>query len=185
MTREMYESLALTDLKAIAKKRGMKRTTGLKKAELIDAMMAQDVEDAKAAQEERARAAQVRQEERAKAAQTQQEERGRGASNQQPERNAQSQQPERRNPQQTSRERQRGEVRGRDRENAQDTPQFQPQQPRQPYGRGIRPDTPIQHKDEFARDLDSGELANGILEVMPDGYGFIRCENYLPGENDV
>ena len=33
--------------------------------------------------------------------------------------------------------------------------------------------------------LDSGEKANGILEVMPDGYGFIRCENYLPGENDV
>ena len=28
-------------------------------------------------------------------------------------------------------------------------------------------------------------MANGILEVMPDGYGFIRCENYLPGENDV
>ncbi|MDY5776022.1 MAG: transcription termination factor Rho, partial [Lachnospiraceae bacterium] len=24
-----------------------------------------------------------------------------------------------------------------------------------------------------------------ILEVMPDGYGFIRCENYLPGEKDV
>lgn len=27
--------------------------------------------------------------------------------------------------------------------------------------------------------------AQGILEVMPDGYGFIRCENFLPGENDV
>ena len=27
--------------------------------------------------------------------------------------------------------------------------------------------------------------ANGILEVMPDGYGFIRSANYLPGENDV
>ena len=33
--------------------------------------------------------------------------------------------------------------------------------------------------------LDSGITANGILEVMPDGYGFIRCENYLPGEHDV
>ena len=33
--------------------------------------------------------------------------------------------------------------------------------------------------------LDSGEKANGILEVMPDGFGFIRCENFLPGENDV
>ena len=33
--------------------------------------------------------------------------------------------------------------------------------------------------------LDSGKEANGILEVMPDGFGFIRCENYLPGENDI
>lgn len=28
-------------------------------------------------------------------------------------------------------------------------------------------------------------IASGILEVMQDGYGFIRCENFLPGENDV
>lgn len=33
--------------------------------------------------------------------------------------------------------------------------------------------------------LDSGVTAHGILEVMPDGYGFIRSDNYLPGENDV
>lgn len=26
---------------------------------------------------------------------------------------------------------------------------------------------------------------NGILEVMQDGFGFIRSDNYLPGENDV
>lgn len=32
---------------------------------------------------------------------------------------------------------------------------------------------------------DNGPEANGILEVMPDGYGFIRCANYLPGDNDV
>lgn len=34
-------------------------------------------------------------------------------------------------------------------------------------------------------ELDSGIAANGILEVMPDGFGFIRCENFLPGDNDV
>ena len=33
--------------------------------------------------------------------------------------------------------------------------------------------------------LDSGYTANGILEVMQDGFGFIRSDNYLPGENDV
>ena len=33
--------------------------------------------------------------------------------------------------------------------------------------------------------LDSGCSVSGILEVMPDGFGFIRSDNYLPGENDV
>lgn len=33
--------------------------------------------------------------------------------------------------------------------------------------------------------LDSGETKEGILEVLPDGYGFIRCDNFLPGEHDV
>lgn len=33
--------------------------------------------------------------------------------------------------------------------------------------------------------LDSGMVARGIIEVLPDGYGFIRSDNYLPGENDV
>lgn len=34
-------------------------------------------------------------------------------------------------------------------------------------------------------ELASGEMADGILEVMPEGYGFIRCDNFLPGERDV
>ena len=33
--------------------------------------------------------------------------------------------------------------------------------------------------------LDSGIAVSGILEVLPDGYGFIRSANYLPGEKDV
>ena len=39
-------------------------------------------------------------------------------------------------------------------------------------------------KAEFGQ-LDSGIEANGILEVLADGYGFIRSDNYMPGENDV
>ena len=34
-------------------------------------------------------------------------------------------------------------------------------------------------------ELDSGIKAQGILEVMPEGFGFIRSANYLPGDNDV
>lgn len=33
--------------------------------------------------------------------------------------------------------------------------------------------------------LDSGIEVNGILEVMPEGFGFIRSDNYLPGDNDI
>ena len=44
---------------------------------------------------------------------------------------------------------------------------------------------PVDINQEEILDLDSGMEANGILEVMPDGFGFIRCENFLPGDNDV
>ncbi len=37
---------------------------------------------------------------------------------------------------------------------------------------------------EGPRDTDAKE-AQGILEVMADGYGFIRSENFMPGEQDV
>ena len=40
-------------------------------------------------------------------------------------------------------------------------------------------------KEEESDELDSKIPAHGILEIMPDGFGFIRCENYLPGEQDV
>lgn len=41
-------------------------------------------------------------------------------------------------------------------------------------------------KQEYDPELvDPSAEANGILEVLAEGYGFIRCANYLPGENDV
>ncbi|MCF0130349.1 MAG: transcription termination factor Rho [Pseudobutyrivibrio sp.] len=33
--------------------------------------------------------------------------------------------------------------------------------------------------------MDGLSPASGILEVMSDGFGFIRCDNYLPGTEDV
>jgi transcription termination factor Rho len=111
MTKERYESLALQNLREIAKKRGMKKISTLKKADLIEALLKKDEEDA----------AQL-------AAQN------------------------------------GGKI---------------------PRSEQKKPDTPIVHKNELPSELDSGQIANGILEVMPDGYGFIRCANYLPGENDI
>ncbi len=40
-------------------------------------------------------------------------------------------------------------------------------------------------KPENPNQAAAEEPAHGILEVMQDGFGFIRCENYMPGENDV
>ena len=36
-----------------------------------------------------------------------------------------------------------------------------------------------------ARSIDSGEEVTGVLEIMPDGYGFLRRENYIQGPRDV
>lgn len=48
------------------------------------------------------------------------------------------------------------------------------------------PAEPMQEEfDPNSPEAQGGSKAHGILEVMPDGFGFIRCENYLPGENDV
>ena len=111
MTKERYESLALQNLKEIAKNRGMKKISTLKKAELIEALLKKDEEDALLLASQNG-----------------------------------------------------GRI---------------------PKTEQKKPDAPIIHKNEFASELDSGQIANGILEVMPDGYGFIRCANYLPGENDI
>lgn len=51
------------------------------------------------------------------------------------------------------------------------------------------PPAPIPYADttkSFAESqLDSGETKEGVLEVLPDGYGFLRTENFLPGPGDI
>ena len=125
--REKYESLALTDLKEIAKARGIKGTSTMKKADLVEAMLLQDEKD-KASEQT------TRKEEAAQTADS------------------------------SEREAVKNAEAGKEKA-------------------GEKNDVATQEK--YPAELDSGITANGILEVMPDGYGFIRCENYLPGENDV
>lgn len=104
--REKYESLALADLKAIAKARGIKGTSTMKKAQIVALMLAEDEKDKAAGKDVTVKS-----------------------------------------------------VAPAKKENAEE--------------------------EKFPAELDSGITASGILEVMSDGFGFIRCENYLPGENDV
>ena len=38
---------------------------------------------------------------------------------------------------------------------------------------------------EIALDLEGAEYSMGILEMLPDGYGFLRVNNYTAGEGDI
>ena len=129
--REKYESLALADLKEIAKARGIKGTSTMKKAEVVEAMLAQDEKDKAEGKEAPVRTSA---------------------------------------PTGTRREHPRREE-GAPREEGASTYRKQ--------------ESAAADEDKFLAELDSGVTAKGILEVMSDGFGFIRCENYLPGENDV
>ena len=107
--REKYESLAVAVLRDLAKSRGIEGISAMKKADLVEAMLALDEKEKNAKVAETEEKPVEKQEEKT----------------------------EKNNPEDT------------------------------------------------LSSLDSGVTANGILEVMADGYGFIRCANYLPGENDV
>lgn len=120
--REKYESLALVDLKEIAKLRGIKGVSTMKKADLVEAMLREDEKD-KAQGKDISVKSVV------------------------PKKTEQSEKPEK-------------------------------------SGRTENM-TSANEEEKFPAELDSGIMAHGILEVMSDGFGFIRCENYLPGENDV
>ena len=160
--REKYESLSLAALRDIAKARGLKGISGLRKAQLVDAMLAEDERIAALKQVNTSAAGDAK--ETAAAGSLSREEEPAA------------------NP---SREEKPAEKLGREGRPAQNLPREEkeerkPREYRNTRTREHRNQPPI---DEAS--LDSGVIADGILEVMQDGYGFIRCENYLPGENDV
>ena len=63
----------------------------------------------------------------------------------------------------------------------EDEPKQEPQLEAPPEIAAAKPSRRPQNRMES---LDSGILASGVLEVMPDGFGFLRKENYLPGTKD-
>ncbi len=42
-----------------------------------------------------------------------------------------------------------------------------------------------EQRQNLLEQLDSGIIEEGVLEVLPEGYGFLRMENYLPGTKDI
>nr|WP_177297846.1 transcription termination factor Rho [uncultured Blautia sp.] len=132
--REKYESLSLATLKDLAKARGLKGISVLRKPELIQRMLQED------------------------------EKEGQNHPSEKEKTEAPAEQPV-----SAEKEERREESR----------PRYQ--------NHSFRQNNYAQDNSasQDTAQLDSGEKANGILEVLPDGYGFIRCENFLPGENDI
>ena len=162
--REKYESLSVTVLRDVAKSRGLKHLSGLKKKELVELMLEEDKKDA--LKEKSSGETQEGTTGRAKEKTTGRTEDKRMQTIEH--KDARSIQP-REN---------RGEYAERPGTEGHGEPgEHRERKP----GKIITPDGIEIDNPE----LDSGISAHGILEVMPDGYGFIRCENYLPGENDV
>ena len=182
--REKYESLALVQLKELAKVRGLKGTSTMKKAEIVEAMLA---EDERLKKEEEARAAEARKE---------------AAKSEEPEKQERTERPVRqernyrqdRNSRPEGGYRSRNDMQGRGENAARPDEQGRTENGAEAVGarseaysreRSFNPNNAAYDESQYPKELDSGIEASGILEVMPDGYGFIRCENFMPGENDV
>ena len=143
---KQYEAMSLVSLKEIAKDKGLKNISSLRKQELIDKLVAFDAENhADAAKEEVV--PQVKQDSRQEVRQASIE-------------------------QAVHTENSGKSIAGHGSTN----------------GTSMHKERNNHNTNTMNRDLeqlDSGVIKQGILEVLPDGYGFIRCDNYLPGENDV
>ena len=158
--KENYEQMSLAELRECAKQKGMKSISTLRKSELISRLMTYDsLSVSKPTQTVEKPSKSVEK------------------TVQQP-----AQQPV-----------QRAEKQNHDGRRNQDVrpaqPVYQTQQSNQTQqtqqAQQTQPAQADKQEEAEKEHLDSGIVANGILEVLTEGYGFIRCENYLPGENDV
>lgn len=143
MMREKYESLPLSELRQVAKARGLKGISTLRKDELVARMVAEDEK-----------------EKTEKTDKTDKEENGTA---------------------------ERSVQRFEKRERTDSAERHERAEKNEKYDTGkprLGTDGEDHPKTDFQA-LDSGQEAVGILEVLADGYGFIRSDNFLPGENDV
>ncbi len=188
MTREQYESLSAVVLRDLAKQRGLKSLSGLKKGELIDLMLEEDrrVEESQGENtsfdtvaDEKKKANQSQIEEVHSTKSDKPKENGDSRrKNFHSEENGDNGRRKKSIQSQNNEERNTGRYERADRNERVERSER--------FDRGMSDSEENYHSDlQNNQELDSGVTADGILEVMPDGYGFIRCENYLPGDNDV
>lgn len=211
MTREKYESLPLSTLKALAKSRNMKGISTLRKEALIERMLEEDQKENQKNMEE---PAVLKEEKKTETVQDQNQEpqekredgmerQNRGTSEngtarlyQRPryvrreERSENGERQEYRPRAPHFNERRFQEPRNYNQNNREEEQRQEPRQEagqemrQEPLCQEARPETRQEPRQETST-LDSGQEACGILEVMPDGFGFIRSDNYMPGDSDV
>ena len=211
MTREKYESLPLSTLKALAKSRNMKGISTLRKEALIERMLEEDQKENQKNMEE---PAVLKEEKKTETVQDQnqepQEKREDGMERQnretsengtarphqrpryvrQEERSENGERQEYRLRAPRFNERRFQEPRNYNQNNREEEQRQEPRQEagqemrQEPLRQEARPETRQEPRQETST-LDSGQEACGILEVMPDGFGFIRSDNYMPGDSDV
>lgn len=211
MTREKYESLPLSMLKALAKSRNMKGISTLRKEALIERMLEEDQKENQKNMEE---PAVLKEEKKTETVQDQnqepQEKREDGMERQnretsengtarpyqrpryvrREERSENGERQEYRPRAPRFNERRFQEPRNYNQNNREEEQRQEPRQKagqemrQEPLRQEARPETRQEPRQETST-LDSGQEACGILEVMPDGFGFIRSDNYMPGDSDV
>ena len=211
MTREKYESLPLSTLKALAKSRNMKGISTLRKEALIERMLEEDQKENQKNMEE---PAVLKEEKKTETVQDQnqepQEKREDGMERQnretsengtarpyqrpryvrREERSENGERQEYRPRAPRFNERRFQEPRSYNQNNREEEQRQEPHQEagqemrQEPLRQEARPETRQEPRQETST-LDSGQEACGILEVMPDGFGFIRSDNYMPGDSDV
>lgn len=211
MTREKYESLPLSMLKALAKSRNMKGISTLRKEALIERMLEEDQKENQKNMEE---PAVLKEEKKTETVQDQnqepQEKREGGMERQnretsengtarpyqrpryvrREERSENGERQEYRPRAPRFNERRFQEPRNYNQNNREEEQRQEPRQEagqemrQEPLRQEARPETRQEPRQETST-LDSGQEACGILEVMPDGFGFIRSDNYMPGDSDV
>ena len=211
MTREKYESLPLSMLKALAKSRNMKGISTLRKEALIERMLEEDQKENQKNMEE---PAVLKEEKKTETVQDQnqepQEKREDGMERQnretsengtarpyqrpryvrREERSENGERQEYRPRAPRFNERRFQEPRNYNQNNREEEQRQEPRQEagqemrQEPLRQEARPETRQEPRQETST-LDSGQEACGILEVMPDGFGFIRSDNYMPGDSDV
>lgn len=211
MTREKYESLPLSMLKALAKSRNMKGISTLRKEALIERMLEEDqkenqknMEEPEVLKEEKKtetvqdqnQEPQEKREDGMERQNRETSENGTARPYQRPryvrreERSENGERQEYRPRAPRFNERRFQEPRNYNQNNREEEQRQEPRQEagqemrQEPLRQEARPETRQEPRQETST-LDSGQEACGILEVMPDGFGFIRSDNYMPGDSDV